>query len=35
MFRELSEDEQQEIYGYTEYKHAKKFLRERSSKEVG
>lgn len=35
MFRELSDDEQREILGYTEYKHAKKFLQEQSSKEAG
>ncbi len=35
MFRELGEDDRQEIVDYTEFKHAKKFLRERSSKEAG
>ena len=35
MFRELDDNERQEILGYVEYKHAKKFLREQSSKEVG
>lgn len=35
MFRELGEGDRQEIVDYTEFKHAKKFLRERSSKEAG
>ena len=34
-FRELDDDERREIVNYTEYKHDKKFLREKSSKEAG
>lgn len=35
MYRELDEADQQEIYNYTEYKHSKKFLREKLSKTAG
>ena len=35
MFRDLDDDERREIVNYTEYKHDKKFLRKKSSKEAG
>lgn len=35
MFRELGDSERQEIFDYTEYKHAKKFLHAKSSNEAG